>query len=92
MGTNYYIKDYDTKDNPKNHLGKRVSIGNKKTKFVWATDVSFFSFFNRVKLAENSFYSCILNEYGDIFSITEFLELALKCDKQDISSIGKEFS
>jgi len=95
MSTNYYIKGYDTpeinENSPKWHLGKRYSAGNGKLGFIWAIDMTVVEFAERIEELELFADSCIVNEYGEEFSVLEFMNLALGCDVQDTDSIGKEF-
>ena len=95
MSTNYYIKGYpeEEMDSPKWHLGKRYSEGQGKLGFIWATDLELMEFAS--KTYDLGFTAIndkpIINEYGDDFTISEFMNLALSCDIQDTNSVGKEF-
>jgi len=94
MGTNYYFKNYDEKnmDSPKWHLGKRINIGKGKNQFIWATNLKFHEFSQRLIDLELEPFTCIVNEYGDVFTLTEFMNLVFKCQYQDINIIGQKFS
>ena len=87
MSTNYYIKGY-----PEWHLGKRYSAGKGKLGFIWAYNKTVVEFAERIAELGLNANDCIVNEYGDEFSVEDFFGLALGCDIQDSDSLGKEFS
>lgn len=94
MSTNYYINGYpeEDMDSPEWHLGKRVSIGDGKTKFIWACPLTMIQIAEKVTEQGYDLKVCIINEYGELMSVSDFLNLVLNCDIIDTQSVGKEFS
>lgn len=102
MGTNYYIINDPPKDPRKEqplpvHIGKTSFMGQNKIMFTWAVEQKgFYKRFATNGLELGGLLSMnvkvIEDEYGHMYSLTEFTNLIKKCVEHDISLVGKEFS
>lgn len=87
MGTNYYF-EY-SKDNRADHIGKKVFNGRGKgNTFIWALPKR-----TAFHICEAYWDRLVVRGVGEgLMSGADFIKMASRCDVDDISQVGKDFT